>query len=96
MLAGHARENRGPTLCRRGRECSTLSCRARVREDLDARVEKVINLQRLQVALSLDVFNVLNDGTVLQRQGQTNASSDDRITEIQSPRVVRAGARVTF
>jgi hypothetical protein len=64
--------------------------------NLDARVEKVINLQRLQVALSLDVFNVLNDGTVIQRQGQTNAPSYNRIQEIQSPRVVRAGARVTF
>lgn len=80
--------------------------------DLDARIEKVIEIRPLSIALSIDVFNVTNQGTVLQRQGRaatcttsatkgtcatlTNNTLFNYITEIQSPRVVRAGARVSF
>jgi len=83
--------------------------------NLDLRVEKVLEVRPLQIALSIDVFNVLNDGTVLQRQGNigtckatactgtaaspsnfTPNASYNRITQLQSPRVVRAGARVSF
>jgi len=83
--------------------------------NLDLRVEKVLEVRPLQISLSIDVFNVLNDGTVLQRQGNigtckatactgTTASPSNftpnatynRITQLQSPRVVRAGARVSF
>ncbi len=76
--------------------------------DLDVRLEKVIELRPLSVALSIDVFNVTNSATVLQRQGRiadcsaagctslTPNSSYNLITDFQSPRVVRAGARVSF
>ena len=64
--------------------------------NIDARLEKVINVSPLQISLSLDVFNVFNDGTVLQRQGRVNIAAYNQITETQSPRIVRAGARVTF
>jgi hypothetical protein len=42
------------------------------------------------------VFNVLNDGTILQRQGDMTATNAGLILETQSPRVVRAGARVSW
>jgi hypothetical protein len=64
--------------------------------NLDLRLEKIVNISPLQVALSADVFNVLNDGTVLQRQNQVNLTSFGQIFETQSPRVVRLGARVSF
>ena len=67
--------------------------------DADLRLEKAINIRPLQVNLSVDVFNVLNSGTVLQRQGQVNAvgaAGYNTINETLSPRIVRAGARISF
>jgi hypothetical protein len=64
--------------------------------NLDLRLEKVLELKPLQVSLSADIFNVLNDGTVLQRNGRVNQSTYNQIRETQSPRVVRLGARVSF
>jgi hypothetical protein len=64
--------------------------------DADLRIEKAINVKPLQVNLSVDVFNVANSATVLQRQGKVNGSTYHFITETLSPRVVRAGARVSF
>ncbi|HEY6051418.1 MAG TPA: hypothetical protein VIZ58_09225, partial [Thermoanaerobaculia bacterium] len=69
----------------------------------DVRIEKVINVSSLAIALSLDVFNVTNSGTVLQRQGTVTldatghaTASNQSIQELQAPRTVRAGARLSF
>jgi hypothetical protein len=64
--------------------------------NLDLRLGKVVNVGVLQVTLSADVFNVLNDDTVLQRNGRVNQSSYNTITEIQAPRILRLGARLSF
>jgi hypothetical protein len=64
--------------------------------NVDMRLEKIVNLQPLQISLSMDVFNIFNDGTVLQRQGRVNIASYNQITETQSPRIVRGGVRVSF
>lgn len=76
--------------------------------NLDLRFEKVIEVRPLSVSLSVDVFNILNDGTVLQRQGRIGTCSSAAcktitpnatyhlITQLQSPRVIRAGARISF
>jgi hypothetical protein len=64
--------------------------------NVDLRLEKIIDIQRLQVSLTADVFNVLNEATVLQRVGEVTASNYNRIVETQSPRVLRLGARVSF
>lgn len=68
--------------------------------EADLRLEKMITVSPLNVALSIDVFNVANSATVLQRQGQvqspTNPGTNGQMQEIQSPRVVRAGARISF
>jgi hypothetical protein len=64
--------------------------------NLDVRLEKILYINPLQVALAVDVFNVLNDGTILQRQGDMTATNAGLILETQSPRVVRAGARVSW
>jgi hypothetical protein len=64
--------------------------------NLDLRLGKVVNVSVLQVTLSADIFNVLNEDTVLQRNGRVNQASYNTITEIQAPRIVRLGARISF
>jgi Carboxypeptidase regulatory-like domain len=82
--------------------------------DFDARIEKVLDLKPLQISLSLDVFNVANSGTVLQRLSKINSGTINSVTydptkapptgtttfnqisQIESPRVVRAGVRLSF
>ncbi len=62
----------------------------------DLRLGKVINVTPISVTLSLDIFNVLNESAILQRSGRINSSLYNTITEVQAPRVVRAGARIGF
>jgi hypothetical protein len=66
--------------------------------NVDARIEKVLTLSPLQITLTADVFNVFNDNAIIQRNGRVDvpAASLNRLIEVQSPRVVRAGARISF
>jgi len=71
--------------------------------DADLRLEKAVHVGPLQVSLSADVFNVANAGTVLERQGRCTldaagvcGGSYNTITDTLGPRVVRAGARISF
>jgi len=78
--------------------------------NLDLRLAKDIRFGRTGLTLSVDAFNVTNRATILQRntrlgRGGTNdlydpiarpQRSGNRITEVQSPRVFRLGARLTF
>ncbi len=73
--------------------------------ELDLRLAKDIRVYRGgALTLSIDMFNVLDNRTILQRNvarlnnnnaGGTFASSNN-ITELQSPRVFRLGARFTY
>jgi hypothetical protein len=63
---------------------------------LDMRVEKIINVSPVQISLTADVFNVTNENPVNQRNGRVNQSTYNNIQELQAPRVVRLGARVSF
>jgi hypothetical protein len=72
--------------------------------DVDLRVAKTISLIRgVGLELSADLFNTGNQETVLQRDnrlrslnGTDPTSGTNRIQELQSPRIWRFGARVTF
>ncbi len=80
--------------------------------NVDLRLEKVIELRPLSISLSADIFNLFNSNTTLQRQGKIATCSNSAaqpacaalvpnatynlITDFQSPRVVRAGARISF
>ncbi|HSP16478.1 MAG TPA: carboxypeptidase regulatory-like domain-containing protein [Thermoanaerobaculia bacterium] len=78
--------------------------------EVDARLAKDIRVSRVGLTISADVFNILNSHTILQRNTRlgTNTRNElydpvarptragNRITEIQSPRVIRLGARLTF
>jgi len=70
---------------------------------LDLRAEKVIPLfQKADLTLSMDVFNALNRGTVLQRRVRAgtnptgSGSTANQAFEIQNSRVLRFGARLSF
>jgi hypothetical protein len=70
--------------------------------ELDLRAAKDFRfMNRVGVTISADLFNVPNQRTVLQRQTLGGVDGDDpgnfnRISELQSPRVWRFGARFTF
>ncbi len=65
--------------------------------DADFRVQKSITLHaRAKAILSLDVFNFLNEATVLNRQEQVNLATFNNVLQVMSPRVARLGLRFTF
>jgi Carboxypeptidase regulatory-like domain len=72
---------------------------------IDARIEKEFTFSDIGLTLGLDVFNVTNEGNVLQRnhrlrvaRSTTNplAPASDWATESLSPRIIRLGARFSF
>jgi Carboxypeptidase regulatory-like domain/TonB-dependent Receptor Plug Domain len=65
--------------------------------ELDLRAAKDFRFfNRVGVTLSADLFNVPNKRTVLQRNTDIASGTFGRITELQSPRVWRFGARLNF
>lgn len=47
-------------------------------------------------ALAVEVFNALNEATVLQSQNRLGTSTSDHVLEVLSPRVWRVGVRLRF
>ena len=64
--------------------------------NIDLRLAKDFRFGPVGATISADIFNVMNEQTILQRNIRLNVSSGNRITELQSPRVIRLGARLTF
>lgn len=65
--------------------------------ELDMRLAKDFHFGPAGLTLSVDGFNMLDRRTILQRDvSRLNRSSSNRITELQSPRIFRVGARVNF
>jgi outer membrane receptor protein involved in Fe transport len=71
--------------------------------NLDLRLAKEFQIaNRAGLTLSLDAFNVTDERPVIQRDHvlstrlNTRNVAANRILEIQSPRIFRVGARVTF
>jgi hypothetical protein len=63
---------------------------------LDARVERRFRVRNATVSLALDVFNVLNANTVLDRVERQNSIFANDAQEILAPRVGRVGVRFSF
>ncbi|HKI02355.1 MAG TPA: carboxypeptidase regulatory-like domain-containing protein [Thermoanaerobaculia bacterium] len=63
---------------------------------LDARVEKEFTFSDFGLTLGVDVFNVLNEAFVQQRQHRLGIGTSDHVTEVTSPRILRFGARISF
>jgi len=65
--------------------------------EFDARLEKLIPITATaNVTLSADCFNITNEGTILQRFNRLNPTNAGNVKEIQSPRIWRFGARISF
>lgn len=69
-------------------------------EDLiafDLRIDKDIQLSSdFGITLSIDAFNVFNEGTVLQRERNLSGSQPNFVDEVLSPRVFRLGIRLNL
>jgi hypothetical protein len=63
---------------------------------LDVRVGKEIAIRRARINVDLDVFNVLNQSTVLGREYNFRLTTFDTVREIMNPRVLRLGLRFGF
>jgi hypothetical protein len=68
---------------------------------LDLRLSKDFRFSGVGLEVALDAFNVTNERTILQRNASltardASATARNRIIELQSPRVFRFGARLTF
>jgi hypothetical protein len=65
--------------------------------NLDLRGTKYIQMNRLQLTLVADLFNVLNGNMALNRQRNiATAATFNTITQNLSPRILRFGVRVGF
>ena len=64
---------------------------------VDLKAEKRFTTrQAVDVLRSVDVFNVINPNTVLNRVTTQNSATANRVTEVTGPRVLRFGLRFTF
>ncbi|MGH9365599.1 MAG: hypothetical protein ACRD1B_10110, partial [Thermoanaerobaculia bacterium] len=65
--------------------------------EFDIRIEKVVPIFGTgALTVAVDMFNVANSNTVLQRYNRVRRVETNQIKEVQSPRVIRFGARVSF
>jgi hypothetical protein len=68
-------------------------------QTFDIRVGKGIKIQRSNINIDVDVFNLFNSGTVLGRQYNrrlTGATGFNQVLEIMNPRIARVGLRFNF
>lgn len=65
--------------------------------EFDVRVGKELKFGgRTRLSIDFDVFNLLNNNTVLGRQYNLRLSTADTVQEIQNPRIARIGLRFNF
>ena len=65
-------------------------------QTLDLRIGKRVKISKITVSVDLDVFNLLNSATELQRKYSKTASNYTAIQEVMQPRIMRIGARISF
>jgi hypothetical protein len=62
----------------------------------DLRLEKTFEIKGTRLSGMLDIFNLLNGGTVLAREPRQNLGNANRVLNILAPRVLRFGVRWVF
>lgn len=63
---------------------------------VDLKAEKKFTFNNVNINASVDVFNVGNTNSVLNRVTTQNAATANRVTEVTGPRVLRFGLRFQF
>jgi hypothetical protein len=64
--------------------------------DLDLRLQKNLKFGRGNALISLDLFNVFNSNTELNRQRNLKSASFNLLTDNLSARILRLGLRLGF
>jgi hypothetical protein len=64
--------------------------------NLDLRLQKNMKFGRGNAVISLDLFNVFNSNTELNRQRNLKAANFQLLTDNLSPRILRVGLRLGF
>jgi hypothetical protein len=64
--------------------------------DVDFRLQKNLKFGRGNAVISLDLFNVFNSNTELNRQRNLKATNFNLLTDNLSPRILRLGLRLGF
>jgi len=62
----------------------------------DVRIDKDFQVGDLGITLSVDVFNLFNEGYVVQRQFDVSSSRSGFVDQIIGPRVARLGVRLAW
>lgn len=62
----------------------------------DVRVDKDFQVGDLGITISADIFNLFNDGYVLQREFEVSSSRTNFVDQIIGPRVARFGVRLAW
>ena len=65
-------------------------------KNLDFRLERPVQIRRIRIVPSLDVFNVANENIVQAQRATQNAANANNIQSIVAPRVARIGVRVSW
>jgi hypothetical protein len=65
-------------------------------QTLDLRIEKEFAVRDLGITVGVDLFNALNESTVLFRNPVLNTGSGDFVQEVLSPRIFRFGVRLNL
>ncbi len=63
---------------------------------VDARIDKDFELGDFGFTVSVDAFNIFNEGYVLQRERSQTAGRRNFVNEVLSPRIVRLGVRLNW
>lgn len=63
---------------------------------IDIKAEKRFTFDKVTMNASVDVFNLGNGNTVLNRVTTQNSATANRVTEVTGPRVLRFGLRFSF
>ncbi len=63
---------------------------------LNLRLDRGFKISGVKVTLSVDLFNVFNDNSVLDEEYELDTSNFEQIQQIVSPRVFRLGVRLDF
>ena len=65
-------------------------------QTVDLRIEKEFNVRDLGITVGADLFNALNESTVLFRNPTLNVANGDHVQEVLSPRIFRLGVRLSL
>jgi hypothetical protein len=63
---------------------------------VDLRAEKSFTIRGFSAIANVDLFNALNNNTLLQRNRQVNSALFNQTREIIAPRIIRFGLRLQF